>query len=58
MPSEYPNRVYRGGGWYYAPALARVAYRWDAPADRRGSLGVRLIREVLVLTRLAEVKCG
>ncbi|MFN8304513.1 MAG: SUMF1/EgtB/PvdO family nonheme iron enzyme [Saprospiraceae bacterium] len=38
-------RVVRGGSWYYAPAIARVANRlYDFPASRSGNVGFRLAR--------------
>jgi formylglycine-generating enzyme required for sulfatase activity len=44
-PSGGSNRVYRGGGWYGAPAYARVANRdGNAPGDRDCNLGFRLAR--------------
>ena len=37
-------RVFRGGGWNYAAALCRVAYRLsDTPDDRRACVGFRLV---------------
>ena len=44
-PASGSNRVVRGGGWYGDPLFARVANRSnDAPGDRHGNLGVRLLR--------------
>lgn len=36
-------RVYRGGGWYFAPLLCRSAFRnWNAPVNRYVILGFRV----------------
>jgi sulfatase modifying factor 1 len=44
-PSRGPNRVIRGGSWYYVPRFARVAYRsWYEPGFRGNYLGLRLVR--------------
>ena len=44
-PASGSLRVRRGGCWYSAPLLARVAYRsYFTPGDRSGILGVRLLR--------------
>jgi formylglycine-generating enzyme required for sulfatase activity len=44
-PASGPRRVFRGGGWYDDPLLARVAIRYDfTPGCRDSSLGVRLLR--------------
>jgi formylglycine-generating enzyme required for sulfatase activity len=44
-PASGPRRVFRGGGWYDDPPLARVAIRYDfTPGVRDSSLGVRLLR--------------
>ena len=41
------DRVDRGGGWYYAPSLARVAFRYGfSPGNRINFLGFRLARSV------------
>jgi formylglycine-generating enzyme required for sulfatase activity len=40
-----PNRVIRGGSWFFGPLLARVAGRYDrTPDSRYYDLGVRLMR--------------
>lgn len=39
------SRVLRGGGWYYTPYLARLAFRYRySPDGRGGSAGFRLAR--------------
>jgi sulfatase modifying factor 1 len=44
-PASGSDRVVRGGSWYGAPQVARVAYRsYDTPGHRSGSLGFRLLR--------------
>ena len=44
-PSSGPNRMIRGGSWYYDPRRARVAGRdWDVPGRRGIDLGLRLVR--------------
>jgi formylglycine-generating enzyme required for sulfatase activity len=49
------NRVHRGGGWFNSPAYARVALRYGyVPGFRGASLGVRLVRRLSALERLAE----
>ena len=50
------DRVYRGGGWDYGPAFARVAFGIRVGPGYRGDfLGVRLVRIVNPLQQLAEV---
>ena len=54
-----PNRVHRGGSWYYPPSFARVAFRvLNAPGGRSDVLGVRLVRVIYFLQQIAEVKNG
>ena len=44
-PGTGTYRVVRGGGWYYAPARCRSALRsGNAPGNRRGRLGFRVVR--------------
>lgn len=39
------RRVLRGGSWANGPRVVRAAYRyWASPADRSGSVGLRLAR--------------
>ncbi len=41
-----PNRVNRGGSWFYGPDKARCAYRDSNPPNyRHYTLGLRLVRE-------------
>lgn len=58
MPNNYegPLRVYRGGSWYFTPAGARVALRYGVtPGNRYDLLGVRIVRLVAPMQRVAEV---
>ncbi|MBF0422997.1 MAG: SUMF1/EgtB/PvdO family nonheme iron enzyme, partial [Magnetococcales bacterium] len=44
-PSSGSDRVFRGGGWIFAPAYVRSAHRNKIdPGDRYSSLGFRLAR--------------
>ena len=44
-PASGSHRVRRGGSWRFDPQFARVANRrHDAPGNRDGILGVRLLR--------------
>ena len=44
--ADHARRVYRGGGWFHAPAFARVAFRdWGGPSYRDVYLGFRLVRD-------------
>jgi formylglycine-generating enzyme required for sulfatase activity len=44
-PASGSDRVFRGGGWYIVPLLARVAFRLNrTPGYRRNNLGFRLLR--------------
>jgi formylglycine-generating enzyme required for sulfatase activity len=59
MTGDESGRVFRGGGWLYQPSFARVAFRGlNAPGYRSDFLGVRLVRMVLPLQQLGEVKYG
>ncbi|MDR3187777.1 MAG: formylglycine-generating enzyme family protein [Prevotellaceae bacterium] len=41
----YPNRVFRGGNWYYDASYSRVAYRsyGNVPSTRSNFVGFRLV---------------
>lgn len=55
--NDESNRVYHGGSWLNRPSSARVSYRgWDAPGLYLNNLGVRLVRQLSPLARLAELK--
>jgi formylglycine-generating enzyme required for sulfatase activity len=42
-----PNRVIRGGSWFYDPRFARVAHRFRVePGSRDYDLGLRLVRTI------------
>ena len=41
-----PNRVYRGGSWFYSADYARAAFRDRLyPGSRDGLLGLRHVRD-------------
>jgi formylglycine-generating enzyme required for sulfatase activity len=48
-PSSGQNRVFRGGSWGVAAAVARVSGRgWTEPGDRGAGIGFRCVREMAV----------
>lgn len=54
--NDESNRIFRGCSWLLHPSLARVVYRIrGAPGDRGEGIGVRLVRVIDTLQRIAEV---